>query len=35
VSRFWTFQAIEFGIFAGVGLLALAVAGWRLYRRGL
>jgi hypothetical protein len=31
-SRFWTFQGIEFGLFAGVALLLIAFAAWRLLR---
>jgi hypothetical protein len=34
-ERFWTFQFIEFGILAGLALLILAVAVWRLRRRGI
>lgn len=32
-SRFWTFQAIEAGLFIGLAAAVLAVAVWRLHRR--
>jgi len=31
-SRFWEFQGIEFALFAGVGLLLIAFAAWRVLR---
>jgi hypothetical protein len=31
-SRFWEFQGIEFALFAGVALLLLAFAAWRILR---
>jgi hypothetical protein len=31
-SRFWEFQGIEFALFAGVGLLLVAFAAWRVLR---
>jgi hypothetical protein len=33
VSRFWTFQFIESGIFVGLSIAVLAVAVWWILRR--